>query len=123
MVRESERNRAGPNRPNETNRHKKQINLPMQKYCPTCDKETEVTVGTVTFANDSSHTEARCAICTRWHQYLPTTQTDQNEMHFGKYKGEKMVDIAERDPEYLVWVSQQPWCKNRLKNIIKELIP
>jgi uncharacterized protein (DUF3820 family) len=40
-------------------------------------------------------------------------------MPFGKYQGDDIEEIAERDPDYLRWVADQWWCHGWLEAEIR----
>lgn len=42
---------------------------------------------------------------------------DNSIMPFGKYEGEKLANIP---ASYLIWVSEQGWCKGELKAYIDD---
>ena len=41
--------------------------------------------------------------------------TDNDMMPFGKYKGEKMVNVP---ASYLLWAIEQQWCRGEIKQYI-----
>ena len=42
---------------------------------------------------------------------------------FGKYKGQKISDIAKIDKNYLLWVRRQSFCQRNLKDAITKELP
>jgi hypothetical protein len=44
--------------------------------------------------------------------------TDTNVVPFGKYKGQTIGDIAQRDPAYLQWLTQQNWFIEKFQHLV-----
>lgn len=47
--------------------------------------------------------------------------TELIKMPFGKYRGETLSDLAKKDGGYLIWVFNQEWTNERLKNQIMDI--
>ncbi len=46
--------------------------------------------------------------------------TPQNRITFGKYKGQP-VEVLVQDPEYVVWLVQQPWVKEKFPQLYTDI--
>lgn len=89
-------------------------------YCPDCKEMVEPIYNEVIFKNKTKHIEARCPDCNLFFQYIQ--QSNNDIIYFGKYKGQNIGDISLKDKQYLLWLLEQPFCKNNLKNKIKKYI-
>ncbi len=55
---------------------------------------------------------------------ISSTQNEKevsNKMKFGKWKGNTMEEIFEKDKSYLIWMYKQEWTKEETKELIKKL--
>lgn len=75
-----------------------------------------------TFSNGTIHNAKRCEDCGRHLGYAPRVQVEDSLLYFGKYKGEKILEVAEKDPEYLEWLFEQDWCKPRMRDLIEQAL-
>lgn len=79
-------------------------------FCQKCKSEQEYDETTRIFSNKTRHVEAKCRTCKTHIKFL--SQDDDRtaadfEMPFGKYKGDTLGDIVEKDKQYLIWLYQQ----------------
>ena len=72
------------------------------------------------FKNGTKHLEGKCPQCEMFLAFIP--QNLPPHLWFGKYKGEFIADIFQKDPEYLSWLIKQEWLKPRLKTQIENII-
>ena len=72
------------------------------------------------FKNGTKHLRTSCSNCGRFRGYKQQELKDDYILYFGKYKGEKIVDI--KDNAYLIWLLEQEFIKENVKNKIKELL-
>lgn len=62
-----------------------------------------------------NHIGQYCELCDTWQKWMP--QNNQiDTMPFGKYKGQKIFEIT--DKQYLTWMSKNIQYNNRLVDII-----
>ncbi len=64
------------------------------------------------------HMKAVCSKCGAYIKFVSVTPKDEIKIHFGRYKGRLMSDIAKEDSEYLRWVYEQAWSNKKLKEDI-----
>ena len=71
----------------------------------------------ISLPNRGFHIKVSCASCGRFLKFLAH---DAPRLHFGKHRGETVVAVAQKDPEYLKWCLSENVIKNtRLKDVIK----
>jgi len=70
--------------------------------CKYCEKEIEPVTEEKVFSNGTKHISASCPLCKKWLKYLP--QGGEAVLYFGKYKGQRISEVAKIDPEYLHWL-------------------
>lgn len=69
------------------------------------------------FKNGTKHIRINCLKCGKFLGYKQQTiEPEKYVFHFGKYKGKKLIEVEEH---YLVWLLNQDWVKNNLKEAIK----
>ncbi len=69
-------------------------------FCNRCRLDVEPEVEKREFRNGGGyHLRATCPLCKNLIKFLP--QGKPAAFYFGKYKGELIVDVAVKDPEYL----------------------
>lgn len=56
------------------------------------------------FSNNTEHIGAYCPYCNHFVKWLPQGLPDI--FYFGKYKGEEMSEVAKKDKDYLIWMSE-----------------
>lgn len=71
------------------------------EFCPNCKKTTFQNVESRTWGGDEREV-GTCNTCGR-SRVLAIDDPKELKMPFGKYKGEKLGDIAIDDPSYLRW--------------------
>ena len=73
------------------------------------------------FSNGSKHKERKCSNCGKHNGYQQTVANNDFVMPFGKYKGNKLIDIAKHDLNYMEWLAQSDFksVANRAKEILK----
>jgi uncharacterized protein (DUF3820 family) len=92
----------------------------MELTCKICGCVDEPIIEDRIFSNNTKHIEAKCKSCGRHIQYLPQDiPIDQVIMPFGKYEGEKLVDI---DRKYLNYLVEKNMVKGNLKKQILEVL-
>lgn len=53
------------------------------------------------------HKKASCPICHRYIKFIRSTPPDEWIMHVGKYKGERIVELCDKDYEYMLWAYEE----------------
>ena len=73
------------------------------------------------FSNGSKHKERKCSNCGKHNGYQQTVKTEDFILPFGKYKGQKILDIARHDIGYINFLAQidKPSIANRAKELLK----
>jgi len=85
--------------------------------CHSCHA-TEISKKNIPLANGGYHIKATCTSCGRFLKFLAH---DSPRLHFGKHRGETVVAVAQKDPEYLKWCLAENIIRNaRLKMAIGE---
>ena len=72
------------------------------------------------FKNGTKHLRTSCKGCGRFRGFKQQSIKDDYILYFGKYKGEKLIDI--KDNDYLAWLLEQDFIKNNLKEKIKQIL-
>ena len=72
------------------------------------------------FKNGTKHLRTSCSNCGRFRGYKQQAIKDDYILYFCKYKGEKLVDI--KDHGYLLWLRDQDFIKNNVKEKIEEIL-
>ena len=68
------------------------------------------------------HMKATCPDCGKFIKFIEHTPKEKYLMPFGKYKGQKLIDIVNEDQQYFEWVLSVSKTKSlcrRIKEIIK----
>lgn len=91
-------------------------------YCFTCKTEVEIKEIERTFNNGTCHIEARCSVCDRFLKFLPYKKPEEWKFYFGKYDGEKMIDIAKTDREYLEWIVLKSDLPDKIKKKVEQIL-
>jgi len=69
------------------------------------------------FKNGTKHIRLNCLKCGKFLGYKQQKiEPEKYVFHFGKYKGKKLIEVEEH---YLIWLLNQDWVKNNLKEAIK----
>ena len=76
-------------------------------YCVHCACDVEYKT-----EPSGKHLKATCLKCNSYIKFITHTSAKDFEMPFGKYKFEKLSDIAKKDKGYLVWVLENIDSKN-----------
>lgn len=88
--------------------------------CKHCGRWSEMDeLVTVVKANNLM---AYCPACEAWIKNLPQHPGRPPMLYFGKHSGKLIVEVAEEDPQYLTWMTNQPWCKAKLKAQIETVL-
>jgi hypothetical protein len=75
------------------------------------------TIVKVSLNNGGYHLQLRCPNCNSFIKNLPHSKHDT--LYFGKYKGKKIKEIAQKDPKYLQWLITRN-IKNSLRLAIQK---
>ena len=85
--------------------------------CPACGEKNSSPFAT-TMKNN--HKGLWCKFCGAWIKWLKQNNPWRDfVMPFGKYKGEKLIDILNSNPNYLEWLSTKE-LHGRVKQVIEE---
>jgi len=85
--------------------------------CHSCHT-TEISKKYIPLANGGYHIKATCTSCGRFIRFLAH---DSPRLHFGKHRGETVVEVASKDLSYLQWCLREGVVKNaRLKSAVEE---
>ena len=86
--------------------------------CPHCGKNNSSPFSTTM---KDHHKGLWCKHCGKWIKWLKQNNPWQEfVMPLGKYKGVKLGNLIETEPMYCEWISEQPWVKGRLKQVLEE---
>lgn len=80
----------------------------MDISCSHCNS-SEIRTQRIPLANGGHHIKATCAACGKFIKFI---SHEGPRFHFGKHRGETVIEVAVNDPGYL------KWCFS--KNIIRE---
>jgi uncharacterized protein (DUF3820 family) len=90
-------------------------------HCLRCDQHlsyTTVIKDKIPIATGGFHLKISCPDCL---QYIKFVSHESPKMHFGKYRGLELSEIACRDRDYLEWLITQEIKPKLHANIIKAL--
>lgn len=83
--------------------------------CPSCDWQgTEALL-----YRSGAHVRADCPECGRYIKFVAQHPPEEAQLHFGKYRGERVVDVANADPDYLRWVLDNVVISRGLRSSIR----
>lgn len=86
------------------------------KQCGYCQEEP--LIKRIALPNGGFHMSAYCSGCGEYIQHIKQAEP---VLHFGKYKGKRIIDIATSDPGYLQWLVEQDIKVGLRKNITEAL--
>lgn len=86
-----------------------------------CTHET-VSIKPKKFSNGTTHLERRCNACNKHLGYAPKNPSSPKRIHFGKYSGSTFAEIAQTDRPYFLWLLEQKWLKNNVRDQIKHAL-
>lgn len=83
----------------------------LQEVPPCEHPQDQIKVEKVRFKDGSRHLQKNCGICDKHlgYQQNPHRDSKKVKMHFGKYDGKTLEELAAEDREYLEWMLLQDW--------------
>lgn len=99
----------------------------MELYCKNCDitiPEEKANIKMISYGEGKTHKKASCYKCGSFITFLPHSEP---ALHFGKYKGKTIKEIAEIDTGYLQWALKASdegtlRLSKRIKTVIEETL-
>src|SRR3972149_7403170 len=88
------------------------------KKCGVIHETKNIIVETIPLPG-GSHKKATCPTCKSFIKFLPHSIP---ALHFGKYKGKTISEIAQKNPSYLQWLAKQDIKSAGLKAAIEEAL-
>lgn len=75
-------------------------------YCRKCDIDIDMDkiILEEKHSNSGIHVKASCPLCGNFIRFIPY---EEPTLHFGKYNGKTVKELAVIDPEYLIWLMEQ----------------
>lgn len=89
------------------------------KNCGSIQELQNLIITTIPLPSGGSHLKACCSECKRFIKFLPHSVPT---LHFGKYKGATIVEIARKDLPYLKWMDENNIASGKTKDAIKEVL-
>lgn len=89
------------------------------KGCGVIHETKNLIIETIRLPNKGSHKKAICPTCKSFIKFLPHSVPT---FYFGKYKGETVSEVAQKDPSYLEWFLAQGVRNLRLRTAIVEAL-
>lgn len=85
--------------------------------CKNCGS-VSVKLKPVVYPKGGQHVEATCKDC-QSQAFIPQNQdADEFLMPFGKYRGNTILEVCQRDPRYASWLLESGAAKNKMAELV-----